>query len=217
MDESAAPAVRPLGGLSGRLRQRAVESPVGPESLPFAASGPTCQGCGARNPENVIACIVCGADLSGPVAYSIVGTSMPAVEITLEPGQSIYAETGSLGWMTESVEMRTVVAGSPWAMLGRTISGMSALVAEFAATDQAGMVALTSRLPGRIVPLEVRADRGYVLQNGSFLAAQRSVTLNPYFQQNIGAIFFGGEGYVLQSVRGSGLVFAQIDGEVAQY
>jgi uncharacterized protein (AIM24 family) len=94
---------------------------------------------------------------------------------------------------------------------------MTALVAEFTAPTSPGMVALTTRLPGKVVHLEVRPDRGYVLQNGAFLAAQRSVTLNPYFQQNLGAIFFGGEGYVLQSVRGSGMVFAQIDGELAQY
>ena len=94
---------------------------------------------------------------------------------------------------------------------------MSPLVSEFSVEDEPGLVAFTVRVPGRIVPLQVSAERGYVLQSGSFLAAQRGVNVGPYFQQNLGAIFFGGEGYVLQSVRGTGLLFAAIDGEIAQY
>jgi uncharacterized protein (TIGR00266 family) len=164
-----------------------------------------------------VICIVCGVALSGPIAYQIVGTVMPAVEVSLDPGQKIVAQTGALGWMTDTINMNTVAAGSPWAMFGRMISGATPLVSEFSAGDQAGVVAFTPRVPGKIVALQVDGTHDYALQSGSFLAAQDSVTVSPRFQQNLGTMFFGGEGFVLQRIHGNGLVFAQIDGEVVQY
>jgi len=181
------------------------------------SSGRKCPTCGAMSPAAALTCIVCGSALSGPLQYKVVGTTMPVIEVTLEPGQRVYAETGSLGWMTESVSMATVVQGSPWAMLGRAVSGMTPLVTQFETTVEAGVVAFTSRVPGQILPVEVSMGREYILQSGAFLAAQESVMVGPFFNQNIGAILFGGEGFILQKLRGSGVVFVKIDGEVAEY
>jgi uncharacterized protein (TIGR00266 family) len=178
--------------------------------------GRQCSGCGASSPAASPTCIVCGLSLAGPFVYKIIGTTMPALEIALEPGQSVYAQTGRLGWMTESVQMSTVLAASPWAMLGRVVSGMTPLVAQFAATLEPGVVALTCRLPGHILPLDVALDRSYILQSGAFMAAQDSVTVSPYFNRNLGAAFFGGEGFILQRLHGAGMAFAQIDGELVQ-
>ena len=106
------------GGLRDRAQRRRAEMDADPTAgLPFGSDGPRCESCGAANPTTVVACIVCGLDLLGPIGYQIVGTTMPALEITLDPGQRIYAETGCLGWMTDTVRMQTVMAGSPWALL----------------------------------------------------------------------------------------------------
>ena len=37
----------------------------------------------------------------------IVGTTMPVLEITLDPGEAIFAESGELSWMTQSINMQT--------------------------------------------------------------------------------------------------------------
>ena len=208
------------GALGAWARRKAADGPGRADAdgaLEFLSDGPTCPGCGAHNPASATACIVCGKDLHGPLTYRVLGTSLPALELTLGPGQRVYAETGSLGWMSDEVQMHTPVASSPWAMLGRAASGMTPLVTEFSAEGGPGLLALTTRTPGSILPLNVDAEHSYVLQRGAFLAAQSSVTLAPYFQQNLGTIFFGGEGFVLQHVSGSGQVFAQVDGEVAEY
>jgi uncharacterized protein (TIGR00266 family) len=202
------------GGLRARLERQRELTEI-QEDLGF--DGHVCPSCGARNPADATACIVCGENLSQPVAYQIVGAGTPAVEITLEPGQTIYAETGCLGWMTDTVQMRTVAAGSPWALLGRAMAGMTALISEFTAEGAQGLVALTPRFPGRIIPLQVTPERDFIVQRGGFLAAQRSVRVSPFFQRDLGVIFFGGEGFVLQRHSGSGTVFVQIDGEVVQY
>src|SRR6266851_4215203 len=39
--------------------------------------------------------------------HKIIGSTMPVLEMTLEPGDSIIAEAGELSWMTSSIELRT--------------------------------------------------------------------------------------------------------------
>ena len=202
------------GGLAARMQRPRDDAELDDSGAP--PEGRRCGGCGASSPASAVTCIVCGLSLAGPFTYKVLGTTMPALEVALEPGQSVYAQTGRLGWMTESVQMSTVLAASPWAMLGRVASGMTPLVAQFSAPTESGVVALTCRLPGHILPLEVGGDRSYILQSGAFLAAQDSVTVSAYFNRNLGAAFFGGEGFILQRLYGAGMAFAQIDGELVQ-
>jgi uncharacterized protein (TIGR00266 family) len=173
--------------------------------------------CGALSPLSAPACIVCGTRLIGPLAYRTVGSLMPALTIDLSPGQRVYGQTSCLGWMTESVEMRTLAKGSPWALLGRAASGMTILVSEFSAPVQPGLVAFTVHIPGTIMPLDISPGKSYILQPGAFLAAQDSVTLHAFFTRNIGAGLFGGEGFILQRLSGHGTAFLQVGGEPVEY
>lgn len=207
-----------VGGLTARIHRQTTQAPeADDQTLAGLPTGRVCPTCSADNPVTAMSCIVCGAALSGPLKYEVVGSVMPLVEINLEPGQKVYAETHALGWMTDTVTMQTVVQGSPWSMLGRAVSGMTPLVTQFSATAQPGVVAFTSRVPGEILAVEVSREKEYVLQSGSFLAAQESVSVGAFFNQNLGAALFGGEGFILQKLHGRGIVFVKIDGEVAQY
>jgi ribosomal protein L40E len=140
----------------------------GPAADPAASAAPPTTddedgrrcACGALNPLAAPACIVCGTRLVGPIAYQLIGTLMPALEMSLEPGQGVYAQTHCLGWMTETVQMRTLARGSPWALLGRVASGMTMLVSHFRTPTTPGLVAFTPHLPGRIMPLELSPHRG---------------------------------------------------------
>lgn len=199
-------------GLTRRAQARAQETPPA-----VFEEGRECSACTAVSPQTAAVCIVCGAPFGGPLRYQVIGSVMPALEITLEPGQRVYARTDSLGWMTEPIEMRTVLPDSPWALVGRLVSGMTPAVTEYIARDAPGVVAFTAEIPGAIVPLEVSYDRAFVVQKGAFLAAQDTVSVNPYFNQDLGATFLGGEGYVLQRLSGAGTAFAEVDGEAVQY
>ena len=37
----------------------------------------------------------------------IVGTTMPVLELLLEPGESVISEAGELSWMSQSIAMTT--------------------------------------------------------------------------------------------------------------
>ncbi len=58
------------------------------------------------------------------------------------------------------------------------------------------------------------AGESLICRKETFLAAEKSVTLELAWQQRIGAGFFGGAGFILQRVTGPGVVFLDLSGEV---
>ena len=53
-----------------------------------------------------------------------------------------------------------------------------------------------------------------ICQKGAFLCAQDSVNLDVTFTKKFTSGLFGGEGFILESISGSGMAFLEIDGEV---
>ena len=82
-----------------------------------------------------------------PVHDQLLGSTQPVLSISLEPGESIVAETAEFAWMTDSIQM----AAGP--------AGLSA----YTAKDSAGTIAFASRLPGSIVCLEISPDAEYLV------------------------------------------------------
>jgi len=55
-----------------------------------------------------------------------------------------------------------------------------------------------------------------ICQKDAFLCAARGVALNMHFQQKMSAGFFGGEGFVMQKLEGTGLAFVHAGGTVVR-
>lgn len=147
--------------------------------------------------------------------YKIVGEPMPAVICELESGESMITERGSMSWMSPNMEMKTN-AGGVGKALGRLFSGESMFQNTYTANG-AGMIAFASSFPGAIRVVEVTPDRPVITQKGSFLAAESGVKLSVFFQKRFGAGLFGGEGFIMQKLTGSGLAFLEIDGSAVEY
>ncbi|HIU35269.1 MAG TPA: TIGR00266 family protein [Candidatus Fimenecus excrementigallinarum] len=147
--------------------------------------------------------------------YKIVGEPMPAVICELESGESMITERGSMSWMSPNMEMKTN-AGGVGKALGRLFSGESIFQNTYTANG-AGMIAFASSFPGAIRVVEVTPDRPVITQKGSFLAAESGVELSVFFQKRFGAGLFGGEGFIMQKLTGSGLAFLEIDGSAVEY
>jgi len=77
-------------------------------------------------------------------------------------------------------------------------------------------MAFTSSFPGRILPMELTPGRAIVCQKRSFLVAERSVDLEVHLHRRLGSGLFGGEGFVLQRLSGTGTAFIEIDGSVVE-
>ena len=62
--------------------------------------------------------------------------------------------------------------------------------------------------------MDVRGANGLIIQKGAFLCAENSVELETVFTKRFSSGFFGGEGFILQRLTGSGKAFLEIDGDV---
>lgn len=154
--------------------------------------------------------------------HKIIGTTMPVLEVTLEPGESVVAEGGELSWMTSSIELHTAASGKAGAkgMFGavkRAVAGGTLFMTEYSAVGAPGLVAFATKVPGQIKPLELDGTQQYMVHRGGYLCGLPSVTLEIGFQQKLGAGFFGGEGFILQRVSGTGSAWIELDGEVVEY
>lgn len=148
--------------------------------------------------------------------YKIIGEPMPVVTCELDAGESMITERGSMVWMTPNMKMETKAGGLGKA-IGRMFSGESLFQNIYTAQSGRGMIAFASSFPGAIRAIEVTPDRPIVCQKSTFLAATSGVQLSVFFQKKVGAGLFGGEGFIMQKVSGSGIVFLEIDGSAVEY
>ena len=147
--------------------------------------------------------------------YEIKGGAFPVVICTLENGEQMITEKGSMAWMSPNMKMDTR-GGGLGKMFSKAFSGESMFQNIYTANGN-GMIAFTSSFPGRIVPVEIGPGQEMILQKGAFLAAEAGVELNVHFNKKLGAGFFGGEGFIMQRLSGRGTAFVEIDGELIEY
>ena len=147
--------------------------------------------------------------------YEIKGGVFPVVVCNLEDGEQMITEKGSMVWMTPNMEMDTR-GGGIGKMFSKAFSGESMFQNIYTARG-AGMIAFGSSFPGKILPLEIAPGREMILQKNAFLASEAGVQLSIHFNKKLSAGFFGGEGFIMQRLSGSGTAFAEIDGELIEY
>jgi uncharacterized protein (TIGR00266 family) len=146
--------------------------------------------------------------------YEISGSVMQTVSLDLAPGETVYSQTATMAWMTDSVRMATSTGGGLFAGLKRTLTGGSFFVTDFTADGRPGHVAFAPRFPGTILARTLGPGQSLICRKETFLCAEKSVTLELAWQRRIGAGFFGGAGFTLQRVIGPGTVFLDLSGEV---
>ena len=147
--------------------------------------------------------------------YEIKGTPLPVVECTLDKGEAMICESGSMSWMSPNMDMQTS-GGGLGKMFSKAITGESMFLNTYTALGGEGMIAFASSFPGNIIALEVGPGREIVCQKSAFLASTPGVEFSVFFQRKFGAGFVGGEGFLMQRLSGSGLVFLEIDGSVVE-
>lgn len=148
--------------------------------------------------------------------YKIEGGNLPVVICYPEAGQTLCTEAGSMSWMSPNMKMETNAGGFKKAF-GRIFSGESIFLNEYTPMGGRGMIAFASTFPGSIIPFEISPGNGLIVQKSGFLAMEKGLDLSVYFQKKIGSGFFGGEGFIMQRISGSGLAFVEIDGHCKEY
>ncbi len=148
--------------------------------------------------------------------YEIQGDTLPVVICHLAQGEQMITEGGGMSWMSPNMQMETK-AGGVGKAVGRMFSGESIFQNIYTAQGGEGMIAFASSFPGSIQAFTITPGNDMIFQKHAFLAAESGVTLSAHLNRKIGAGMFGGEGFVMQRVSGSGTAFAEFDGHVVVY
>ena len=165
---------------------------------------------------------------AGTFQYRIIGDDLQMLEIRLGPGEEIIGEAGAMMYMESGIEFDTKVGKRPGGgggLLGnivnagaRMLAGESIFVTHFKNTSRdSQIVAFSSEAPGKIVSVDLGALGGTVLaQRDAFLCGSEDTGITVAFQRNLGAGFFGGEGFILQKVQGDGHIFMSAGGTIIE-
>lgn len=148
--------------------------------------------------------------------YRVIGEPLPVLVCMLEAGESMICQKGAMSWMTPNMQMETV-SGGLGKIFGRMFSGESLFQNRYTARDARGLIGFASSLPGVIRRFDIKPGFEIVAQKTAFLASTTSVDLSIFFQKKIGAGFFGGEGFIMQKLSGTGTAFIEIDGAAVEY
>jgi uncharacterized protein (TIGR00266 family) len=163
------------------------------------------------------------------VDYQVYGDDLQFVEIELDPGETVIAEAGMMVYMEDGIGYDTKMGdgSKPKASFldavvsagMRAVTGESLFLTHFTSTIPTGKrhVAFGAPYPGRIVAIDLDSTNGELIcQKNSFLCAALGTELSIAFNKRIGAGLFGGEGFILQRLRGDGMVFVHAGGTVVE-
>lgn len=148
--------------------------------------------------------------------YRILGDDIQVVEIALSNNESIRAEAGAMLFMEEGIEMQTGTGGGLFSGLKRMITGENFFITSFLNRAYSEKkVAFAAPYPGKIIPIALSEQGGrFLCQKDGFLCASPEVEINIAFTKKLGTGFFGGEGFILQELKGDGTVFIHCGGTV---
>lgn len=165
---------------------------------------------------------------SHEVDYEILGDDLQMVEVELDPGETVIAEAGAMNYMEHGIDFEARMGDGSEAdggLLGkllqvgkRTLTGESIFMTHFTNRGSAKRrVAFAAPYPGKIVALDLNQLGGELLcQKDAFLCAAYGTSVGIAFQRKLGAGLFGGEGFILQRLRGDGLAFVHAGGTLVE-
>jgi uncharacterized protein (TIGR00266 family) len=162
------------------------------------------------------------------VDYKIIGEELQCVQIELDPQEAVVAEAGSLMFMDDTIEMRTIFGDGSNKDQGifnkflsagkRVLTGESLFLTSY--TNQGfgkRQVTFAAPYPGKVIPFDLTRFQGKIIcQKEAFLCAAKGVSVGIEFQKRIGVGLFGGEGFIMQKLEGDGMAFVHAGGTIIE-
>lgn len=163
---------------------------------------------------------------------SIQGEESQILQVRLKPNQSLRAESGAMLFMTDGVEMDTSLGGKEGEGAGSAISsginrfltGQNMFLSDYQYRGKEGtegIVGLGTDFPSKIIRFSLSEYEGQriICQKGAYLASSMDVEIQMEFTKTLTGGFFGGEGFILQSLSsptGDGEVFVKAGGTLVK-
>lgn len=160
------------------------------------------------------------------VDYKVIGDDIQIVEVELDPGETVIAEAGAMNYMDDGITFEAKMGDGSKPDGGffgklvdagkRVITGESIFLTHFTNSGSGKKsVAFAAPYPGKIIPIDMTKVNGELLcQKDAFLCAALGTEIGIAFTKRLGAGFFGGEGFILQRLRGDGMAFVHAGGTI---
>lgn len=144
----------------------------------------------------------------------------PLVELSLNQGETVYIQRGSMVYHTPNVSLNTKLNASGSGLgrfvkaVGRSmVSGESTFITQAVAESDNGNLALAPDTPGQVIALEL-GEKQYRLNDGAFLALDGTASYTME-SQSIGKALFGGQGGLfVMTTQGQGTLLANAFGSI---
>ena len=145
------------------------------------------------------------------LSVSLEGAPSDLLEITLQPGEKLQADPGTLVYISDGIEFNIQSRGGG-AAARVLLGGRGLFVVEYVNKGNApAKMALGTEVPSRIVSVKLEDYGGKLLGNlHSFLCAADSVALDTEVD------FVGAQPFIFESVTGKGSVFLAGAGNVVK-
>ncbi|KAG8463439.1 hypothetical protein KFE25_004950 [Diacronema lutheri] len=150
-----------------------------------------------------------------PNGYTVIGERYCILDKSLEPGEVVQAERGTMMYMTPNVEMSTkfngtaILSGEPIAKVHFTNKGT--------ATERVGLA--TNMPMAVVVPIEMDRHAGILnCKRGAYMASDTTVRVMPKMlpSRSCTACLCGGMPPVIQELRGTGFAVINAGGTIVK-
>ncbi|MGB0867512.1 MAG: TIGR00266 family protein [Granulosicoccaceae bacterium] len=160
------------------------------------------------------------------VDYELFGDDMQIVEVELDPSETVIAEAGAMNYMDDGIVFESKMGDGSQPTSGlmdsllhigkRVLTGESIFMTHFSNAGQGKKrIAFAAPYPGKIIPIDMSTvGEELICQKDAFLCAALGTSVDISFQKRLGTGFFGGEGFILQRLRGDGMAFVHVGGTV---
>ena len=166
---------------------------------------------------------------SHEIDYEIFGDDLQFVEIELDPGEVVIAEAGGMMYMEDGISFEAKLgdgsdpSASTWKKIKssakRMLTKESLFMTHFTNMTGSGKrrVSFASAYPGKIIPIDLaEIGGGVIAQKDAFLCAAAGTRIGIHFSRKLGRGFFGGEGFILQTIDGDGKAFLHAGGSIIE-
>ena len=129
----------------------------------------------------------------------------PLVELSLNQGETVFIQRGSMVYHTPNVTLSTKLNASG--------SGLGRFVKAVGRSMVSGEIALAPDSPGQVIPLYL-GEKQYRLNDGAFLALDGTAYYTMELQ-SVGKALFGGQGgFFVMTTQGQGTLLANAYGSI---
>ena len=145
--------------------------------------------------------------------YEIKDQPFTVLTFQMEAGEEVKCQSGAMAWMSPGIQMETKTGGLG-GMFKKAIAGESLALNHYTA-QQAGELTLAKHCPGDIKMFNI-GETPIIAQKSSFLASTTGVEMEIFLQKKLSTGLFGGEGFIMQKLSGSGYAWIEIDGAIEE-